>query len=329
MLQDKVIYKTIYGSKLYGTALPTSDTDYRGIFVPSPVNLILNKNIKDVYTSIENGIDTEYYSIQKFLKLLIDGNTPAFDMLYAAGMKENQNESNAIFLDYVWAKRHLFLSKKMGKFVNFARAQAYKYMDKAENLKEISDAIKVLLDFAPGNTLEEIQFNSTGWPIFYSDNVCFGKRKSVPCLYVFDKTIPMNKTVAETYEVMANLQDKFGSRVKNLTNSDGIDTKAAMHCIRVCWELRELIRTGELVFPLKRSDELLDIRQGKWEDGREGLIAMLEIQCSRAESKLEACKWPEECSVNTDKIIMNIYSELGLYNAPNMHNVKIGLTDPD
>ena len=46
----RLIYLSLYGSNLYGTALPTSDTDYRGIFIPSMEDLLLGKAEKKIYS---------------------------------------------------------------------------------------------------------------------------------------------------------------------------------------------------------------------------------------------------------------------------------------
>lgn len=39
----KLLYVTEYGSTLYGTDSESSDTDYRGIYLPSIQDIILNK----------------------------------------------------------------------------------------------------------------------------------------------------------------------------------------------------------------------------------------------------------------------------------------------
>jgi len=40
----KVVYVTIYGSKLFGTDNANSDTDYKGIFIPSKKDVLLKRD---------------------------------------------------------------------------------------------------------------------------------------------------------------------------------------------------------------------------------------------------------------------------------------------
>ena len=39
LMHDNLLVKHYAGSKAYGTSLPTSDTDFRGIFVADPINV--------------------------------------------------------------------------------------------------------------------------------------------------------------------------------------------------------------------------------------------------------------------------------------------------
>lgn len=63
----KEIFKVKFGSHLYGTSTPQSDTDYKGVFVESLENIVLKKD-RDTYhkdtklsTSYKNqSSDTDY-----------------------------------------------------------------------------------------------------------------------------------------------------------------------------------------------------------------------------------------------------------------------------
>ena len=82
----KVIYVTVYGSKLFGTDTPDSDTDYKGIFIPSMQDVLLKRDIEHyTYTTNTQGkndrsdIDLQLYSIYKWFDLLKKGETRALD----------------------------------------------------------------------------------------------------------------------------------------------------------------------------------------------------------------------------------------------------------
>lgn len=42
----KIVYITLFGSKLFGTDNPNSDTDYKGIFIPSKRDVLLKRDIE-------------------------------------------------------------------------------------------------------------------------------------------------------------------------------------------------------------------------------------------------------------------------------------------
>jgi len=51
----KIVYITMYGSKLFGTDNPHSDTDYKGIFIPSQTDVLLKRDIEHYnYNTNEN-----------------------------------------------------------------------------------------------------------------------------------------------------------------------------------------------------------------------------------------------------------------------------------
>ncbi len=61
----KHIFKAIVGSQSYGTSIPTSDVDYKGIFLASQEDL----NGFTYKEQIEVGKDECYYEIRRFLQL--------------------------------------------------------------------------------------------------------------------------------------------------------------------------------------------------------------------------------------------------------------------
>ena len=76
----KIIYKIIAGSKLYGLNDQNSDTDIRGIMLPT-VEEALSLKQKDVFEESDN--DTVYYSLQKFFRLALKSNPSVLEWLYA------------------------------------------------------------------------------------------------------------------------------------------------------------------------------------------------------------------------------------------------------
>lgn len=83
-----------FGSHLYGTDSPDSDVDFKGIYLPTQEQILLNQIPKSVSyktkSTKEEGvkntsedIDCQVYSLHYFLKLAAEGQTVALDMLHA------------------------------------------------------------------------------------------------------------------------------------------------------------------------------------------------------------------------------------------------------
>jgi len=72
-----ILHNTIVGSKLYGTDCEESDTDYKGIFLPS-LKESLKFNTQHEYNAVSyddgHKIEETWYSLQKFLMLCGKGN---------------------------------------------------------------------------------------------------------------------------------------------------------------------------------------------------------------------------------------------------------------
>ena len=85
----KIIYLTITGSKLYGLETNDSDTDIKGIFIPSKKDLILQKMI-NIYSADTNkkkneskDIDFTLFSIHHFLNKLKNSETNSVEMYFS------------------------------------------------------------------------------------------------------------------------------------------------------------------------------------------------------------------------------------------------------
>ena len=87
----KTIVRMQFGSHVYGTNVPTSDLDYKGIFIPSAKDLIMQRAAKNVNNNsnknpnaknTSDDVDDEMFSLGEFIKLLLQGNTAALEMLF-------------------------------------------------------------------------------------------------------------------------------------------------------------------------------------------------------------------------------------------------------
>lgn len=74
-----IIFEAIVGSKAYGTDLPTSDTDIKGVFIQPLDDIIVNGHINQV--SDEKN-DIVFYELGRFLNLIKTNNPTVMELLY-------------------------------------------------------------------------------------------------------------------------------------------------------------------------------------------------------------------------------------------------------
>jgi uncharacterized protein len=75
----QTIFRAIVGSQAYGTATPTSDIDYKGIFLNS-VDELIGFGYKE---QVEIGKDETLYEIRRFLQLAQSANPTILELLYS------------------------------------------------------------------------------------------------------------------------------------------------------------------------------------------------------------------------------------------------------
>ena len=118
----ETIVKMVFGSHLYGLNTPTSDEDFKGIFMPTKNDIFLGRIPKTIDQSTnktnqknsKDDIDIEYYSLHYFIKLACMGETVALDMLHAP--KNMIVESSEIWGEIV-ENRHKFYTKNLKSFI--------------------------------------------------------------------------------------------------------------------------------------------------------------------------------------------------------------------
>lgn len=134
----------IRGSQAYGTNLPTSDTDYAGIFIQSQED-ILGFNYKEQINDDKN--DTVFYEIRRFLELLASNNPTILELM-------NTPEDCIIYkhplYDIILKHKNEFITKVCAKsFGGYAIQQIKKAkgQNKKQNWEKEKVERKTPLDF--------------------------------------------------------------------------------------------------------------------------------------------------------------------------------------
>lgn len=107
--KSRTIYATVYGSRAYGTSLPTSDTDIRGIMI-APKEYYLGYNKVCEQAEQKKDPDMVIFELRKFMKLSTDANPNALELLFT---DPEDHLIRSPLCEPLFENRDLFLSKRL------------------------------------------------------------------------------------------------------------------------------------------------------------------------------------------------------------------------
>lgn len=269
-------YSAITGSRLYGYAAESSDTDIRGFVLPEPR---YRYGLPGLTFQQQHGPgDTVIYNLKDYLSLVAKGNTSLLEILFAPkDLILKITPVGQKILD----NKNILISRAFYKSI---RGYAYAELRKARavELKEsrADNKTKLFVDFCSAfnlngrertDIIEKLQESSPDWNPLVEENsshLLTGKRK-------------------ESY-------DKYGYCSKN-----------AAHCLRLLSQGIELLRSKIITFPRPDANFLLAVRSGEvsWSE-IESRYHSLEIELDRA--NLETTL-PYSCNQN---VINKLYLDL-------------------
>ena len=282
----KQLVRMQFGSSVYGTRVPTSDTDYRGVFLPSGRDLILQQapnnggsktKLDSNKRNTKDDIDDDRYSLAEFMRMIARGDTGALDMLFTPE-EFWVGEVSPIWRELV-ANRDKLLHKKTASFAGYCQGQAAKYSLKGSNLAAFrlakdffsklpaSDKVyyhmealnKELLDVSKAETI----YHEERIPVIKIVMLPEKNGIEAPYLQIGKKTkhgLNVNCKIAA--DIWTMQFDKYGDRAKLAEDNAGCDWKALMHAVRVCGEAKELLTTHSITMPRPDKELLLQIRNG-------------------------------------------------------------------
>lgn len=271
IIQEPNIVNMKFGSHLYGLDTANSDIDWKGLYLPSLESLLLGNYAKTFKHSTgglhqknqAGDIDSEVVSLPRFVEFAIQGETFALDMLHT---------NNPIPGEYFWIwedlvrNRTAFYSTNLKAFVGYVKRQAAKYgvkgskLEVMENIYTIAakertnnDVLRLgeIIHLLPINEHARIVVDShpsSGEQVFYE--VCGRK---------FQDTIG----VISFMDNLKKIHDSYGARAKLAKDNEGVDWKAMSHALRAGYQARDIYLYGDFEYPLRETQFLLDVKQGK------------------------------------------------------------------
>ena len=293
----KTIVRMKFGAHLYGTETPMSDFDYKSVYLPDARSILLQRVDGSVQNKREKAegeknlpgeFEEESFALQRYLALLVEGQTVALDMLFAPpAMWEDVSD---IWREII-ANRSKLLTRKSAAFVGYCRQQSNKYGIKGSRVaeaKEARDLFERLIDErGPHARLSEcesdieefVQVREHCGIVELEAAHSQGRkiRHFECCNRKTPWTVPL-KVALDTYD---RIYLAYGARARRAQSNDGVDWKALSHAVRVGREALELMKTGHITFPLPNRDHIKAIKLGDMPYSEvaaeiEGLLAEVE-----------------------------------------------------
>jgi len=304
-----------FGSHLYGTSTPESDHDYKSVYLPSASDILLQRvkastghivKREEGKKNAPGDTNDEAYSLQRYLQLLAEGQTVAIDMLFAP---------SPLITTPLWEKikanKDRLLTTKSAAFVGYCRTQANKYGIKGSRVaaaKKAAEFFEVWAkQLAQGSHLLEVADLLSG--------LCIDEHTQIVTLETTpgrtetffeccNRKVSFGNTVKAAHEIFAKIYAVYGERARLAETNAGIDWKALSHAVRVGWEARELLLTGNITFPLPNALHVLDIKLGRLPyqsvaDEIEELLVEIERASTMSTLRDEAdTKWIDALVIN-------------------------------
>ncbi len=252
------------------------------------------------------------FSVQKYLKLLLEGQTVALTMLFTP-------DRWLLEYDPVWreiqGERHRWLHRGVAAFAGYCRQQANKYgirgsrvaasraaMERFEGLIEAHGIRAKLKDCWP----EFEAFVADGHEHVALVEGTHGDGQPVRFLEVCNRKIQEHATLKEGHAICKRTFDEYGHRALLAEKNEGVDWKAMMHALRVSREAEELLLHHTISYPRPEAELLLAIRKGELpykqvaELLEEGLLRLEECQ------RLSSLPEKPDCDA-ADDLVASLY----------------------
>lgn len=284
----KTIVKMQFGSHLYGTDTPASDMDFKGVFQAPYEDIILGKAKETVLscTKADKGhgvrntaedTDLEMKELRRFLYDCRKGQTYALDMLFAPRAMILENSPEWSFIN---RHRERLLSKNIEPYIGYCRQQAGKYGLKGSRLGELKNVISFLEKNSEKTIIAEAVLNYPWSEFVYVEMLSDrkGGEATAPFLNVLGKKFQFSVHTHHALSSLKKMENEYGKRAEMAMNNEGVDWKAISHAYRCCYQLIELAKTGQIIFPLQKADYLVQIKTGQFNyvDLQDELYALME-----------------------------------------------------
>ena len=316
------LLRTVYGSHLYGTSTPSSDFDYKVVYLPPLEDVLLGRKLRtfktredaagnpvsDTASMPDGGTEVEFVPFQTFCRDYLDGQTYALEVAQALVVKPCAP---------TWLKELVvhFTTCNVSSMAGFAMKQTFDHVHRGQRLAAAEKVLDVLGWWSA--TLDDLESAEPGgWTKKRLDTVMQDGRQLLDHVAeqtglqlgtTFNnnrvlRTLKLNgREYLETTDLkqlelaVAKLVSSYGHR-STAAKEQEVDLKSLMHAVRVFQQAEELLLHGALTFPRSNAATLLAVKEGKLPlEQVKGQLLQLEerVQQLQEKSALLPQKTPE------------------------------------
>ena len=301
-----LLAKVQFGSVLYGTNVPESDTDYRAIYLPTMEDCLLMRARTAWEDKTEE--DTSYFSLQHFMGMAAEGQSIAIELLSAPDRMVASSSPTWEFLRHY---RKRFFTKSMHSFLGFAKTMSGKYSMRVDRLNEAETVLRVL-DNPVGIGDPEAKLGAI-WdqlPTSINAEKTTNDRNAGPDKRVYrvcGRELQATVRIQHAYTVVKAIYDSYGERVRKAKDGQ-IEWKSLGHAFRAALQCKEIVETGDLRFPLKDAEWLREVRLGHVDFAANRLDEKLDNLIAEVQVKMDASSLPDKVEQQfVDRVILDTY----------------------
>ena len=257
----KLIFSTVYGSHLFGCAVPGSDQDIKHIHLEDLQDLLFHDThvIQMKTDDEEHGkIEEEQFSLRFYLHMLGKGQVIATDMFFST-QEYWRGEVHPLWHELKTLKPYI-ITKNIAPFASYAKSQAHKYGNKGTKLKTVQKAIELLEG--------QVEFREVAASLKGMEGVEYTTEHAaggdIQHIKICGKSFGETTDYKLWLEPLRRVEKQYGERAR--LSQNGLDLKAQYHTVRICCEAIELLSTGNLTFPRPEAALLLKIRSGSMDE---------------------------------------------------------------
>lgn len=292
----KVIVTSLHGSMLYGLEREGSDVDIKAVYMPTFEDLLMGESCKTVNKKCDElDVEIEIKSLPSFLKSAKSCDTNCIDMLWTP-------DEMLLGCSYLWSDIRLhredLLSKNMKGLIGYIKTNTHKYSNKIQRFQEMNTLLEEI------NCVENIvKLSDTTLPEIVNRNkfkyIKFVTQVSdheQTYIEVCGKKYILSWECKLLKEALYNELKRYGNRTKD-GDKKGLDTKSLSHALRVLCELKELVTTKNITFPLQDADFIKQVKVGDVSDEKV-VIDKIDSMFEECMDLLEDSDLPEQGSID-------------------------------